>query len=211
MDGFVVLAAFLGALVVGVVSPGPSFVFVARTAIALSRRDGLAAALGMGVGGVAFGALAILGVHALLTQASWLYLALKLAGGLYLLWMAIGLWRSAAEPIHVVADAAGRGRGGLRSFAAGLATQLSNPKAVVVYGSVLAAILPADPPGWMIVTLPPIIFAVEAGWYGIVAIAFSSERPRSAYLGAKRWIDRVAGCVLGALGLRLIVAAVEPV
>ncbi|HMG49665.1 MAG TPA: hypothetical protein VK597_03660 [Inquilinus sp.] len=52
MDLTIPLLSILGAIVVGAASPGPSFVFVTRTAIALSRRDGLAAALGMGVGGV---------------------------------------------------------------------------------------------------------------------------------------------------------------
>jgi hypothetical protein len=43
-----------------------------------------------------------------------------------------------------------------------------------------------------------------AGWYAFVAIAMSSSAPRSVYLRARGNIDLAAGCVLGALGLRLI-------
>ena len=59
------LLGILGALLVGAISPGPSFVVVAQTAISRSRADGLAAALGMGLGGVAFGALARSGFEAM--------------------------------------------------------------------------------------------------------------------------------------------------
>jgi threonine/homoserine/homoserine lactone efflux protein len=50
VDPLVSLLSILGALILGCISPGPSFVFVTRTAVALSRRDGIAAALGMGLG-----------------------------------------------------------------------------------------------------------------------------------------------------------------
>jgi threonine/homoserine/homoserine lactone efflux protein len=85
-----------------------------------------------------------------------------------------------------------------------LLTQLSNPKAAVFYGSIFAALLPASPSTWLLLVLPPSVFLVEAGWYAIVAMLFSSRRPRAIYVGAKGWIDRVAGAVMGALGVRLI-------
>ena len=46
---------------------------------------------------------------------------------------------------------------------------------------------------------------IETGWYAIVAAGFSAERLRAAYLRGKRWIDRAAGIVTGALGLRLVI------
>src|SRR4051812_24434035 len=67
-EALLAIAGILGALAVGVVSPGPSFVLVARTAVALSRRDGLAASIGMGLGGVIFAALALAGLIAVLAQ-----------------------------------------------------------------------------------------------------------------------------------------------
>jgi threonine/homoserine/homoserine lactone efflux protein len=103
---------------------------------------------------------------------------------------------------------AGARRG--KSFGLGLATQLSNPKTAVVYASIFAALLPAHLPGWMWLALPPLIFAVEAGWYTAVALLFSSPRPRAAYLLSKRWIDRLAGSVMGALGVRLILDMGRP-
>src|SRR5690349_7693268 len=136
LEATLAILSILGALLIGAASPGPSFVLVARTSIALSRRDGLAAALGMGIGGVIFGALALLGLNALLTQVAWLYAGLKIAGGLYLLYLAVAIWRGADKPIVVPKTAAGEtATGAARSFYYALATQLSNPKTAGVYGS----------------------------------------------------------------------------
>ena len=85
MDHFLPLFAILGALLLGAISPGPSFVFVVRTAVAQSRNEGLAAALGMGVGAMLYGALAVLGLRTLMADGGLLFTALKVAGGLYLL------------------------------------------------------------------------------------------------------------------------------
>jgi threonine/homoserine/homoserine lactone efflux protein len=210
LESIIALASILGALLIGAISPGPSFVLVARIAIGRSRRDGLAAALAMGVGGVILGGLALLGLRTLLMQAGWLYLALKVVGGLYLLYLGVKLWRGASEPIAIAQTGDGAGSRPARSFAVALATQLSNPKAAVIYGSIFAALLPAHPPLWMCLALPPLILLVEAGWYVVVALAFSSARPRAAYLRSKRWIDRLAGSVMGALGLRLIAESARP-
>ena len=70
------LAALLGiamTLSVGTMSPGPSFVLVARAAVSASRADGVAAALGMGVGGVLFAIAALLGLNVLLQAVPSLY------------------------------------------------------------------------------------------------------------------------------------------
>ena len=210
MSSLVALLAILGTLAVGAISPGPSFVLVVRTSIAQSRRDGLAAALGMGAGGVVFAALALLGLQALLMQAAWLYLALKIASGAYLIYLAIKLWRAAGEPIAVGVDSNAIVAKPSRSFFMGLMTQLSNPKTAVVYASIFAALLPAQPPLWLVLALPPLVFAVEAGWYAAVALLFLSPRPRGVYLRSRRWIDRTAGAVLGALGVRLILEGARP-
>jgi threonine/homoserine/homoserine lactone efflux protein len=207
MDSLLSLIAIIATLVVGVVSPGPSFVLVARTAIAASRSDGLAAALGMGMGGVAFGSLALLGLATLLMHAGWLYLVLKLAGGLYLIYLGIRIWRGARGGLSVGDSTGVTHRNLARSFWIGLATQLSNPKTAIVYASVFAALMPAHPPLWFVLTLPPLLFVIESGWYAVVALAFSAGGPRAAYLRAKTWIDRLAGTVLAGLGLRLLYEA----
>ncbi|CAN7665808.1 LysE family transporter [Trinickia sp. LjRoot230] len=201
------IAAILTALLIGAMSPGPSFVIVARNSIGLSRHDGLAAALGMGIGGVFFSGIALLGLYTLLASVEWLYIGLKVAGGLYLIYLASKMWRGAATPLAVDNNPRGVGQTARKSFWIGLSTQLSNPKTAVYYGSIFAALLPQHPPLWCYFALPPAVFAIEAGWYTAVALCFSSKRPRDLYLKAKAWVDRIAAGAIAALGLRLILAA----
>ncbi|OWV81089.1 threonine transporter [Rhizobium sp. R634] len=203
-----IFISIMAALVVGAMSPGPSFVVVSRIAISRSRLDGLAAALGMGAGGVVFAALALAGLTALLSQFEWLYVLLKVAGGAYLVYIAVNIWKGAGEPLEV-SDAVNGRRAPLRSFTTALLTQLSNPKTIIVYASLFAALLPRDVPLDLVVALPLGVFAVEAGWYSIVALAFSARHPRRLYLAAKGWIDRAAGAVMGGLGLRLILSGLS--
>ena len=207
MNAATAIATILAALLVGAISPGPSFVVVARNAIGLSRHDGLATALGMGIGGVCFSGIALVGLYSLLAAVGWLYAGLKVAGGAYLVYLAWKIWRGASAPLAVESAQSAGSRNLRKSFWLGLSTQLSNPKTAIVYGSIFAALLPQHPPLWCYVALPPKVFPVEAGWYAMVALCFSSRRPREVYLNAKIGIDRLAAGAIAALGLRLIFTA----
>ncbi|EGC99367.1 lysine exporter protein LysE/YggA, partial [Burkholderia sp. TJI49] len=66
---------------------------------------------------------------------------------------------------------------------------------------------PRPPPLWCYLALPPLVFGVEFGWYTLVALCFSTRRPRELYLRAKRWVDRIAAGAITLLGLRLILNA----
>ncbi|GAB7548301.1 LysE family transporter [Cupriavidus sp. CuC1] len=107
---------------------------------------------------------------------------------------------AAGAPAGGGSPAPGRGR----ALLSGFATQLSNPKTAVVYASVVAALLPAQVPAPLLLALPLMVFAIETGWYAIVAIALSSAGPRAFYLRFKLWLDRAAGGVMALLGIRLI-------
>jgi len=203
------LVSVLGVLLLGAISPGPSFVLVARTAIAVSRIDGLFTAIGMGVGGAIFSAMVLLGLQALLASVPVLYLALKILGGLYLVYLAVHIWRGAKEPLAIARDEEKRSQSVGKSFMLGLLTQLSNPKTAIVYGTIFAALLPQHLPLSVTLVLPLLVFLVETGWYSVVAIALSTESSRASYLRSKIHIDRAAGGIMGLLGVKLI-AAVQP-
>ena len=198
-------AGIVAALAVGTVSPGPSFVMVARAAV-VSRIEGVNAALGMGAGGVVFAIAALLGLQAILLAVPALYLGLKVLGGLYLCYLGYRMFRSAGD-----APAVSRGNGQTANgFWLGLLTQVSNPKTAVVYASVFAAFLPPAFSWTFAATLVTVVFCIEAGWYALVALLLSSARPQRAYLSFKRWIDRAAGTVMFGLGLNLAVDGAQP-
>lgn len=210
MSSLIVFISIVGTVLIGAISPGPSFVLVSHTAIIRSRGAGLAAALGMGIGGAIFALLALAGLNALLMRVEWAYLLFKLLGGVYLAYLGLRIWRGASAPLPPESARPSAGGASVwKSLALGLATQLSNPKTAIVYGSIFAAFLPPAPDPWLFSALPLGVFVVEAGWYVLVALVFSAERPRAAYGRAKHVVDRIAGAVMVGLGLRLVLDALR--
>lgn len=207
MEIAVAVLSIAGAISLGAMSPGPSFIMVARTALAVSRADGVAAALGMGVGGVVFAVAALLGLQAVLNAVPSLYAMVKVLGGAYLLYLGYLIWRGAGEPLSLPGtQTESNGKSAFRrSFLLGLGTQVSNPKTAVVYASIFASLLPRELPAPVMVGLPLLIFAIETGWYSIVALALSAPSPRATYLRSKSKLDCIAGGVMAALGIKLIV------
>lgn len=169
----------------------------------------MGAALGMGFGGMLFGAAALLGLQGVFHAVPALYLALKVFGGLYLCNLGFLIFRSAAQPLAVETAVAGGGNV-KRSFWLGFTTQVSNPKTAIVYASVFAAFLPQHFSTSFAAVLLALVFLVEAGWYSLVAVVLSSSAPQKAYLSFKAWIDRAAGLVMFGLGLKLVSTAARP-
>jgi threonine/homoserine/homoserine lactone efflux protein len=205
MDNFPLLIAVSAAILLGAMSPGPSFVVVARTAISSSRGHGILAALGMGTGGATFAAGALLGLQVLLAAVPPLHKALQIAGAGYLLFIAYKLWKAAPMPFGDIGNNSDRRNGSLQAFVLGLGTQISNPKTALVYASIFSAAFTTEPSWVIAVALVSVIFAIEFGWYTVVAIAFSTGRARQTYGAWKAWIGRLAAGAMGALGVKILV------
>jgi threonine/homoserine/homoserine lactone efflux protein len=188
-----------------VISPGPSFLITARTAVAQSRADGIKVALGLGAGTVIWSSAALLGLNAVFHAVPALFMAMKIAGALFLLWIAYMIFVHAADPLKIDERAPKL----VNPFIKGFLTQISNPKVMVFFGSIFIAMLPAQVPLWMTLALIAIVSFNEVWWYTAVSLFFGSGPVRSFYLRAKGWIDRITGLFLGALGLRLLWAARE--
>jgi RhtB (resistance to homoserine/threonine) family protein len=185
-----------------VASPGPSTVLVIQTAASSGRRAGLLVALAMTVGAVAWAAAALYGLQALFARFEWLYVAMRIAGGAYLIYLAVMLWRHAGAPLPEFTGKTER-RSGWEAFVKALMLQLSNPKVIVFFGSIFISLLPAQTPAWMDATVLAIVAVNEFTWFALLTLLFSGETVRAFYRRAKLWTDRLMGSVLGLLGLRL--------
>ncbi|HBR0977324.1 TPA: LysE family transporter [Klebsiella variicola] len=203
------LMAIAAVLIMGVISPGPSFIFVARNAVARSRVHGLVTALGTGAGAAIFSIMAMLGLQKVLTAVPELFIGLKVAGGLYLLWLGYKIFRGSAQPMDFSASGMAGNYSLLKTFRDGLYTQLSNPKTALVFASIFTALLPAQIPTAFYYIVPLMSFLIDVSWYSLVALVLSADRPRHVYLRLKRRIDIATATVLGALGLRLIATSLN--
>ena len=203
------VVALLGLAVVhllAVASPGPSTVLVIQTAAVAGRRGGSLAALAMMVGALAWAAAALYGLQALFAQFEWLYVAFRIGGALFLLYLAVMIWRHARDPLPEIAVDRTAHMTGWQGFMRALLLQLSNPKIMVFFGSIFLSLLPQSTPAWMDATVLAIVALNEFGWFALLALLFSGGPARAFYRRAKVWLDRVMGGVLGLLGLRLIFA-----
>lgn len=198
MDGVTLgqLALFALALTGAILSPGPAVIACVRTAAAHGARAALPYGIGLALGAALWAAFALAGLSVVFHLVPVLYVALRVAGGLYLLWLAWRLWQGASAPLPAAARAGGVWQG--------VALNLSNPKPAIFYSALIVSIFPG-PLGWgAVATILLAALVIELFWYATMTLAMSAAPVRRAYLGAKLWIDRGAALAVGALGLRLI-------
>jgi threonine/homoserine/homoserine lactone efflux protein len=203
-------AALLGLAVVhllAVASPGPSTVLVIQTAAVSGRRAGLLAAFAMMLGALVWAAAALFGLQVLFARFEWLYLAFRIAGAIYLLYLAYLLLRHAGAPLPEADPSAVR-TGAWQGFLKALLLQLSNPKVMVFMGSIFISLLPAQPPAWMDATVLAIVALNEFTWFALLALVFSGGAARAFYRRTKLWLDRLMGGLLGLLGVRLLATGI---
>lgn len=185
------------------ISPGPAVLMTARTGVTQGLRMGVWMAAGIGFGAVFWAVSALFGLAVLFRIAPTALTVLKIAGGAYLVWIAIQMWRHASEPLMTEGSAAKLLPSGPAALWKGITTQLANPKPVVFFGAVFAGMVPPDTPLWIKGALLCVVFSTDFTWNVIVARLFSFDRTRAAYLNLKTLIDRSFGGVLCLLGLKV--------
>jgi threonine efflux protein len=191
--------------VAAMVSPGANVLLVSQLAASNHARSARFAGLGVAVGAGLWATLAVLGINAVFDAFPGLRLALQIAGGLYLLYVASRLWRSNDAAYSTHAPAISRGA----AFRLGLLTNVTNPKAALFFGSVFAASFPAHPSAPLQVSAVAIVVISALCWYALLAYLFSRERVRAAYARTRQVATRITSIALGALGLSLLVASLR--
>jgi len=204
MDYAVVLASVFAVHVLAMISPGPNVLIVTQSAISQSRKAGIATAIGIAAGAAFWSSAAILGLSVLFARFTWIYRGLEVLGGIYLIYLGIRLWRTAFAPLPTATGARVPSRTYGQAFRDGLLTNLTNPKSIIFYGSIFAALLPPDLPVWVKAAAFCIIVVNSTAWHIALACLFSVRRAQHAYERSKRWIDRIAGATLAFLGIRLL-------
>ncbi len=201
-DILLIQAIFLAA----VMTPGPDFVVVSTTALNRGRWPGLATAAGTTLGMSVWVVAAMTGITFVFEHLFGLATVLRIAGGLYLLFLAAQLilrsFRGATPQALAVPVKGGR----VRAFRRGLLVNLGNPKALVLFTSLAALLVKPDTPSWVLTASGAGIIATTLVWYAVVVLALTHSRVRARYQNFRHWLDRLAGTVLALFGLRLITA-----
>ena len=186
-------------------SPGPNVLLVTQTAMAHSRRRGLAVAAGVATGALLLATGAALGLGLLIGQVGWLRVTVQLAGGAYLIFIGVQTWRGATEPPPSPGSAAVEG-GLLRDYRRGVLTNLTNPKAALLFLTLLPQFLPSSsstgglPVALALATIPATCSFTGLSLY---ALGLGRLRPLLRRPRVRRVQERVVGAVLIGLGARL--------
>lgn len=194
---------FVAASLVLIVTPGQDMILVMSRSIAQGAAAGVTTAAGVSVGLVGHTVLATLGLGAILRTSEWLFVALKLAGAAYLVYLGIQLLRS---PRHELAVTVGSSHSLWRLFFDGALSNISNPKIAIFYFAFLPQfVLPGAAHPTLCIFVLGLAFAgltfLVKGPVGLGAGLLSGwlrSRPN-----ALAWLYRTSGVVLVGLGLKL--------
>jgi len=195
------LIAFNIALIVAVASPGPALLIAIRTTLASGRKSGVIMGCGLGLMAATWTLMALLGLETVFTLFPLAYTTAKVAGAVYLLYIAVKIWRGAKEILAAKVKTVNN------AFRQGIFLNLLNPKSVLFSAAVLVVIFPAN----MGITENSIVvlnhFVIEIIFYTLLALAMSTDAVSKRYLKAKTYMDRFASLVIGALGLKILAAS----
>ncbi|MFC5513821.1 LysE family translocator [Massilia jejuensis] len=199
--GFLLAALLLTA------SPGPDNLMVLGLGMSRGRKQGMVFGLGCALGCLSHTLLAVIGVSAVIAASPTAFTALRIGGGLYLVWLGLGALRSTGGQSAAAGGAPARSL--KRLFAEGLLANAINPKVVLFFLSLLPQFVIAangNVPGQMLAlgltfTLQAAILFGLLGYFAGTVGAWLERTP-----GAGKWLDRLAGTVFIALGVKLIVS-----
>lgn len=187
------------------ITPGPDFLLVSQTAISRSRSEAMWVVAGITVGVMFWAILALLGLNIIFEKFAVLKQILLIVGGIYLCWLGFQMLRSSlSTQTAVQTESLNLPKTPWKFFLKGVLTNLSNPKAVIYFGSVFSVFLanPAlDHFHWLLF----IIVSVETlCWFLFVVFLFSLPKFKQAYQRAAKWIDGISGGVFSVFGIYLI-------
>jgi len=195
--------------VIGTASPGPSNMAIMAVAVQRGRMPALMLASGVITGSVTWGLLAGFGLATALSLWGNVFVALKLVGGLYLLWLAYRAGRSAltrAQTARKYADSFGATNKQL--YLRGVAMHLTNPKAIFSWAATISVGLPSSPSTHdVLIALSGCFFLGILTFFGY-ALLFSTNTAQRAFAATRRWFEGTLAIIYGYAGVRLLLSKI---
>ena len=199
------LAAFLGVSAIVIMTPGPDTALTIRNTLMGGRRAGIFTAIGVSSGQAGWTLATAAGIAALLAASEPAFVAVKLAGSAYLVWLGAQALLGALRRARITRrDPPGRGR--LRPRTAlrqGLVSNLGNPKMAAFFPSLLPQFAPHEHAFAALLALGSAFCLMTLAWLTAYAFAVARAGDFLRRPSIRRVIEAVTGAVLIALGLRL--------
>ncbi len=178
--------------------PGPAVLLTVATALRRGARAGLAAAFGILAGNAFYFVLSGLGVAALVLASYTAFTVLKYAGAAYLAYLGLrSLFARSVDLPDPATLAADLPADAARAFRTGCVTQLSNPKALVFFVSIVPQFI--DPHGdfpSQLAVLTIVSLAIELAVLSVYITLATRVRRVPAAGRASLWFERIGGAAL---------------
>lgn len=199
--------AFLAVAAVLIVTPGPDTALTIRNALIGGRRGGIFTGAGVATGQVIWALATCLGIGALLQAYQPAYVALKLAGAAYLIYLgAHSLLRAFRDHgrIDTAQGTPPRRRSGSRAYRQGVLSNLGNPKMAVFFVSLLPQFVASSTGTFFALLALGLTFSVMTfAWLSAYSFVVGKAGDVLRRNAVRRGLDGLTGAVLIALGLRV--------
>ena len=197
------IALFLAAGLALNLTPGPDMLYVAARGAGEGRPAGIVSALGIGVGTLVHIALIAAGLAAVLAAVPVAYLAIRLGGAAYLIYL--GVRSLLARPATATAPLAPASLGTI--FRQGVITNVLNPKVALFFLAFLPQFVDASRGNPVLQIIALGLLFDTTGTLVNLAVAVGSSRAAEGLRGRGVWLQRLTGGIFVALGVRLAFAA----
>lgn len=188
---------------IALASPGPDFALILRTS--LHRPTALGAAIGIALAILLHATFSLTGISLLIASHPWLFTLVRLVGAFYLGWLGWGALRAAWQGGEADRLQAGGERGGLAlGIRRGLATNLLNPKALLFFVGLLAAMVTPQVGSLTRGLLILELFLLSLAWFGLLAWCLSTPRAQRLLGRVQRPLNLVTGLLFGAVSLSIL-------
>jgi len=201
MSGYEFALFYVGWMLAGG-SPGPATLSIAGTSMENGRKSGLIFATGILAGSASLGLAAASGMSAVMASNAWIFEILRYFGAGYLLFLALKSLRSALRPGTASLGKSHSGSPG-KLFSRGLLIHLTNPKAILTWGSIYSIILPVGASTSAVFQLFATLYAGSIVIFLGYAMLFSSAAIVAGYARMRRGFEVAFALFFGAAAVKI--------
>ncbi len=200
------LPIIMMASLIALASPGPATLAIAGTSMSSGRKYGLALASGITTGSLMWSISAALGLTAIMYTNAWVFEIIRYAGAGYLLYLAIKSARSSLsnKPIKTSGMYIGSAK---KAYIKGVGIHLTNPKAVLFFGTLYANAIPKDSSPEILLIVVLAVGLQSLIMFHFYALIFSSKPVVAGYAKLRRWFEAVFACIFGFAGFAIFTAS----
>ncbi|WP_105901255.1 LysE family translocator [Vibrio gangliei] len=205
----VAVAHFLALL-----SPGPDFVLVVKSAIRNKGKNAIGIAAGIASANAVYIALCLIGVGSILAASVSIMITLKIIGGLFLIYLAIQALKARKDSyqaltIETASSSASANKSSfVVEFATGFMSGILNPKNLLFYLSLFTVVLNNDVSFGFKFSLGVWMTLVVFLWDAAIIFLLSTEKVRHRFTKMAYYIDKVTGAILGLIGVTIVKSAI---